>query len=133
MLYGNNANRTFTFKGTKNPLQTSSLVYLPNNNKFLFFYTYIKDKSYYSNLTELCLNEKALYDCSQKLENNTPFNNSEKISILSNDSISDTSNSLEDLNTITSDIINGNSENINYIDSSEIISNNAILNYMTIV
>ena len=132
MIFDNNANRTFNLK-KNNTVQTSSLVYLPNNNKFIFLYTYVKDYfSYYLNSIDLCLNERALYNCLIKLEDYTLFNNSDAINNLSDDSISDTSNSLDDLNNITSDILNGKSENINFLDYSENISNNATLNYTLI-
>ena len=132
MVFDNNANRTFNLKKNNN-VQTSSLVYLPNNNKFIFLYTYLKDYSiYYLNSIELCLNERALYDCLLKLEDTTLFNNSDTINNLSDDSISDISNSLDDLNIITSDIVNGKSENINFLDNSENINNNSTLNYTLI-
>ena len=135
IIYNNSANRTFTL-GLKTTyhIYTSSFVFLPNNNKFMLLYRYTQDHIFnYLNSIELCLNEISMYDCSKTFENNTSFNNSDTINILSDSSLSNTSNLMDDLNTINSDTINGKLENIDFLDNSEIISNNAILNNNTLI
>ena len=135
MINGNSTNRTFTL-GIKNAdyIYSSSFVFLPNNNKFMLLYIYTQDHYFnYLNSIELCLNEISMYDCSKIFENNTLFNGSDLINILSDGSISDTTNFMDNLNTINSDNINVKPENTDFLDSSEIISNNAILNYNTLI
>ena len=134
MINGNNANRTFTLYGIIRNVMTSSLVYLPNTNKFLFLYSYKEDSiSLYLNSIELCLNERSLYNCSNKLENNTLFNYSDTINNVSDDSISDTPNKMEDFNTINNDNTNSKSEYINILDNSEITKNNSNVNSNTLI
>ena len=82
---GNYNNKTFILKNIKN-VYSSSFVYLPEINKYFLLYTYKNPSSYnipFFNETELCINEKSIYDCQQIL-NETIINNTININSTNN-------------------------------------------------